>query len=83
MLMWTKEKVKEEAAKLTTTGEWRANKALSSAASRLGIYKEVTQHLIKERKEYSKNITKEEIFLIASYFNTRLEFQKAHPSLYK
>ena len=35
--MWTKEKVLEEASKLTTMKELEENKALSSAAFRLGI----------------------------------------------
>ena len=43
--MWTKEKVLEEASKLTTMKELEENKALSSAAFRLGFRDEATKHI--------------------------------------
>ena len=81
--MWTKEKVLEESSKLTTMKEWRANKALSSAASRLGIRDEATNHIPRDVKQYKKGITKQEIMDIASLCANRQNFQKEHPSLYK
>ena len=81
--MWTKEKVLEESSKLTTMKEWRKNKALSSAADRLGIRAEATKHIPREVKQYKKDITKQEIFDIANLCANRQNFQKEHPSLYK
>lgn len=81
--MWTKEKVLEEASKLTTMKELEENKALSSAAFRLGIRDEATKHIPRNRKQYKKDITKKEMLDIAKSYENRKEFQKEHSSLYK
>lgn len=81
--MWTKEKVLEEASKLTTMKEFRENKALSSAASRLGIRTEAIKHIPRDRKQYKKGITKKEMLDIAKTCKNRKEFEKEHSSLYK
>ena len=81
--MWTKEKVLEEASKLTTMKELEENKALSSAAFRLGIRDEATKHIPRSRKQYKKDITKKEMLDIAKSYENRKEFQKEHSSLYK
>lgn len=81
--MWTKEKVFEEVSKLTTIKELQSNKALVSAAYRLGIYKECSNKLIRIRNEYSKDMSLLSIKEIAIQFNNREEFKKAHSSLYK
>lgn len=47
--MWTKESVFNEASKYTDVYDFRQNKAVCSAASRLGIYAEVTAHMTKKR----------------------------------
>ena len=74
--MWTKEKVLKEASKLKTMKEWRKNKALSSAADRLGIRAEATKHIPREVKQYKKDITKQEIMVIANLCTNRQNFQK-------
>ena len=81
--MWTKEKVFEEVSKLTTIKEFQSNKALVSAASRLGIYKECSNKLISIRNKYPEDMSLSDIKHIAMQFNTREEFKKAHSSLYK
>ena len=52
--MWTKEKVLEEASKLTTMKELEENKTLSSAAFRLGIRDEATKHIPRSRNSTKK-----------------------------
>lgn len=80
--MWTKELVLKKAASIKTMKEWRADKALSSAASRLNIREEATRHIPRERiAVYS--LTENEIIQLAKQFTSRESFRKSHSSLYK
>lgn len=80
--MWTKELVLEKAANIKTMKEWRANKALSSAASRLNIREEATKHIPRERV-VKYDFTENEIIDLAKQFSSRESFSKAYSSLYK
>ena len=80
--MWTKALVLEKAANIKTMEEWRANKALSSAASRLKIREEATKHIPRERVT-TYSLTENEIIQLARQFTSRESFRKAYSSLYK
>jgi len=81
--MWTTTKVFEETAKLTTLQEFRSNKALSSAAYRLGIYKEATVSLDRQVRDNLANMSIEDIKVIAKTYTSRATFTKEHSAMYK
>ena len=81
--MWTKEKVIKEASKISSMKELNENKALKSAASRLGIYKEATSHIKRDSTRSKIELTQKEIIAEAKQYTSRSDFHRNKPTLYK
>lgn len=80
--MWTIEQVLEESKKYTSLTQWRGNKSLSSAASRLQVYNEATAHIVRTRKA-CKDVCYDDIKILFSACSSRKDAQLRYPGLYK
>ena len=61
VIIWTKEKILEEALKFKTRGEWfRKSSSSYNAAKRLGIFEEAAKHMIPVRRKLTDSLIMED-----------------------
>jgi predicted GIY-YIG superfamily endonuclease len=79
VIIWTKEKILQEALKFKTRGEWFRKSASSyNAAKRLGIFVEASKHMILVRRKLTDSLIMED----ALKYKLRGEWKNNSSSIY-